>query len=142
MPHTTAPIAVPAPILEARAHQAERLRTQLADFWGKPLRGIPYGMDFLQTMFITVTAQDLPLDAAPHYFTLCDNNAAAYRTSDVWVAPHSMGQRLTEHPFLRGDTITADTADNLEDIARARDGLVYFPTPIYLDDLHPLYGLA
>ncbi|MCX4826906.1 hypothetical protein OG883_45550 [Streptomyces sp. NBC_01142] len=142
MPHTTAgpaPIAVPAPILEARAHQAERLRTQLADFWGKPLRGIPCGMDLLRTMFITVTAQDLTHDAALHYLALCDNNAAAYRTSDVWVAPHSMGQRITEHPFLTTDSITVG---NLEDIARARDGLVYFPTPIHLDGLHPLSGLA
>ncbi|MGC5264109.1 hypothetical protein ACPXCO_24125 [Streptomyces cyaneofuscatus] len=137
MPHT--PIATPARILEARAYQAERLRTQLADFWGKPLRGIPYGMDLLRTMFITVTAQDLTHDAARHYLVLCGNNAAAYRTSDVWVAPQSMGQRLAEHPFLSGDSITVD---NLEDIARARDGLVYFPTPICLDDLHPLHGLA
>ncbi|MET7490192.1 hypothetical protein [Streptomyces sp. NPDC005538] len=143
MPHTTtarlAPISAPALTAEARAHHAERMRAQLADFWGKPLRGIPYGMDLLRTMFITVTAYDLHLDGAMHYLDLCDNNAAAYRTSDVWVAPHSMGQRIAEHPYLTSDSITVG---NLEDVAPARDGLVYFPTPVRLDGIHPVYGLA
>ncbi|WP_158104043.1 hypothetical protein, partial [Streptomyces carpinensis] len=31
---------------------------------------------------------------------------------------------------------------NLEDAAPARDGLAYFPTPIQLDDLHPIHGVA
>ncbi|MFC8021628.1 hypothetical protein [[Kitasatospora] papulosa] len=142
-PHTTparlAPISAPALTAEARAQHAERMRAQLADFWGKPLRGIPYGMDLLRTMFITVTAYDLHLNGAMHYLDVCDNNAAAYRTSDVWVAPHSMGQRIAEHVHLTSDNITVG---NLEDIAPARDGLVYFPTPIRLDGLHPIYGLA
>ncbi|MGW6202155.1 hypothetical protein ACWF9B_00650 [Streptomyces sp. NPDC055089] len=130
--------AAPRPAVH-QAYDAERIRAHLADFWGRPLRGIPYGLDLLRTMFITVTAQDLTYDQALYYFNLCDNNAAAYRTSDVWVAPHSMGQRITDHPFLTGNSITVD---NLEDIARARDGLVYFPTPIRLDDCLPLHGLA
>ncbi|MGW3954621.1 hypothetical protein ACWEKM_27650 [Streptomyces sp. NPDC004752] len=143
MPHTPtarpAPISAPALTAEARAHHAERMRAQLADFWGKPLRGIPCGMDLLRTMFITVTAHDLHLDGAMYYLDLCDNNAAAYRTSDVWVAPHSMGQRIAEHPHLTSDSIAVG---NLEDVAPARDGLVYFPTPIRLDGLHPIHGLA
>ncbi|MFH8257567.1 hypothetical protein [Streptomyces roseolus] len=143
MPHTTtaqpAPISAQALTTEARAHHAERMRAQLADFWGKPLRGIPHGMDLLRTMFITVTACDLHLDGAMYYFDLCNNNAAAYRTSDVWVAPHGMGQRIAEHQYLASGDFTLG---NLEDIAPARDGLVYFPTPIHLDNLHPIYGLA
>ncbi|MFI5864559.1 hypothetical protein [Streptomyces sp. NPDC051546] len=142
-PHPTtarlAPISAPALTAEAHAHHAERMRAQLADFWGKPLRGIPYGMDLLRAMFITATATDLHLDGAMHYIDLCDNNAAAYRTSDVWVAPPSMGQRLATHPYLTSGTIAVG---NLEDDAPARDGLVYFPTPITLEGLHPIYGLA
>ncbi|MFE1781584.1 hypothetical protein ACFW9F_03070 [Streptomyces sp. NPDC059506] len=136
MTKAISPDSVPA---LARAHHAERMRAQLADFWGKPLRGIPHGMDLLRTMYITVTAMELTHDAALVYLDLCDNNAAAYRTSDVWVAPPGMGERITSHPFLNSDTMVGG---NLEDIARARDGLVYFPTPIHLDGLHPLYGLA
>ncbi|MFF3940383.1 hypothetical protein [Streptomyces phaeofaciens] len=134
-----APIPAAPTITAARAHHAEGMRAQLADFWGKPLRGIPHAMDVLRTMYITVTARDLTRDQAHVYLDLCDCTAAAYRTSDVWVAPDSMGSRITDHPFLTSDTVISG---NLEDIAPARNGLVYLPTPIHLDHLHPLYGLA
>ncbi|MGW3390524.1 hypothetical protein [Streptomyces cinereoruber] len=73
------------------------------------------------------------------YHSLCDGNAAAYRTSDVWVAPHTMGPRLAAHPFLAGRDIMPG---NLEDLAPARDGFVYFPTPVLISNCHPLRGLA
>ncbi|MFI9018714.1 hypothetical protein ACIGZI_32240 [Streptomyces griseus] len=70
---------------------------------------------------------------------MCKSNAVGYRTSDVWVAPHTMGERIAAHPFLSGQGITAG---RLEDLAPARDGFVYFPTPLHLIDCHPLHGLA
>ncbi|MEU5036087.1 hypothetical protein AB0G48_18295 [Streptomyces rubiginosohelvolus] len=90
-------------------------------------------------MFTTLSGQELTYEQARAYHPLCDSNAAAYRTSDVWVAPHTMGQRIAAHPFLSGRDINPG---NLEDLAPARDGLVYFPTPVHLFDCHPLHGLA
>lgn len=121
------------------AHEAERMRSQLADFWGKLRRGSLYGADLLRTMYVTVTGQVLTPGAAAFYLDLCASYAAAYRASDVWVAPAGMGGRIAAHPFLNGEM---EINGNLEDGAPARDGLVYFPTPIHLDDLHPMYGLA
>ncbi|MGW3932902.1 hypothetical protein ACWECC_33135, partial [Streptomyces microflavus] len=145
-PTTTTGHRAPIPANRPRptvhhALDAEHTRAQLAHFWDKPLpgTGIPLGMDLLFTMFDTATGQALTFDRASHLAGLCASNAAAYRTSEVWVAPHTMGQRMTAHPYLSGRTITAG---NLEDLAPARDGLVYFPTPIHLSDLHPVHGLA
>ncbi|MFB7836004.1 hypothetical protein [Streptomyces sp. NPDC056056] len=129
----------PGPTKAARASAAERMRSQLGDFWGKPLLGLPHGMDLLWTMYITVTASDPTPDAVSFYRALCQKNAAAYRTSDVWVAPDSMSTRIAEHPFLTNSSVVIG---NLEDAAPARDGLVYFPNPIRLFDLHPIHGLA
>ncbi|MFD4247305.1 hypothetical protein ACFWP3_37815 [Streptomyces sp. NPDC058525] len=50
-----------------------------------------------------------------------------------------MGARIAEHPFLTNASIVTG---NLEDAAPARDGLVYFPTPIQMFDLHPIHGVA
>ncbi|MGW1615647.1 hypothetical protein ACWCQZ_40610 [Streptomyces sp. NPDC002285] len=136
---TPAPIPAAAPTAVGLAHHAERMRARLADFWGKPIRGVPHGMDLFQAMYVTVTSDDPAPDAFRSYLAQCTNFAAAYRTSDVWVAPHSMGDRITEHPFVNNASVVVG---NLEDAAPARDGLVYFPTPIRLDDLHPLYGIA
>ncbi|MEV6676260.1 hypothetical protein AB0N09_05235 [Streptomyces erythrochromogenes] len=106
----------PGPTTAARAGTAERMRSQLADFWGKPTRGVPNGMDLLQTMYITVTANDATWDALTYYRTHCQKHAAAYRSSDVWVAPDSMGARIAEHPFLTNASIVIG---NLEDAAPA-----------------------
>ncbi|MFE5407104.1 hypothetical protein ACFQ9Z_38740 [Streptomyces sp. NPDC056580] len=139
----TRPAPIPAPRRTAmdQAHQAERLRAQVADFWGKPVRGVPRGGDVMAAMHFTATGRDLVDD--PHaiglYFTMCANFAAAYRTSDVWVAPRSMADRMARHPLLNQASVIAG---NLEDAAPARDGLAYFPTPIHLDDLHPIHGVA
>ncbi|MFE4304813.1 hypothetical protein ACFRR6_01855 [Streptomyces sp. NPDC056891] len=130
---------LPGPTKAARASAAERMRSQLADFWGKPILGLPHGMDLLWTMYITVTANDPTPDAVAFYRALCQKNAAAYRSSDVWVAPDSMSTRITEHPFLTNASVVIG---NLEDAAPARDGLVYFPNPIQLFDLHPIHGIA
>ncbi|MFC7912402.1 hypothetical protein [Streptomyces sp. NPDC057386] len=134
-----APIPAAPPTVTGLARHAERMRARLADFWGKPVRGVPLGMDLFQAMYITMTGEDPTTDALSAYLAQCANFAAAYRTSDVWVAPHSMGEGITTHPFVNNDSVVAG---NLEDAAPARDGLVYFPTPISLDDLHPLYGMA
>ncbi|MGW3934048.1 hypothetical protein ACWECC_39320, partial [Streptomyces microflavus] len=124
---------------DRHVYEAERTRAQLAEVWARPRHGTPYGLELLRAMAVTVTAQDLTPNQVAHYRSLCDSNAAAYRASDVWVAPHSMGPRLAEHRFLSGRDITAS---NLEDFAPARDGFVYFPTPVHLFDCHPLHGLA
>lgn len=145
MPNFTA--VHPAPIAAAPltttglAQHAERLRAQLADFWGKPVRGLPYGADLMASMHLTATGRDLVDDpnAIGLYFTMCANFADAYRTSDVWVAPHSMADRIARHPLVNNDSVIVG---NLEDAAPARDGLTYFPTPIQLDDLHPIHGIA
>lgn len=134
----------PAPTLPgaanaARASAAERMRAQLADFWGKPVLGRPLGMHLLWTMYTSVTTNDPTPNAATYYSDLCRKNAAAYRSSDVWVAPDRMGTRITEHPFLTNDSVVIG---NLEDVAPARDGLVYFPTPIQLSEMHPIHGIA
>ncbi|MCZ1012037.1 hypothetical protein O1L68_40715 [Streptomyces lydicus] len=67
------------------------------------------------------------------------NFAAAYRTGEVWVVPHSMADRIAHHPLANQASMIVGS---LEEAAPARDGLVYFPTPIYIDDLHPVHGLA
>ncbi|MFI1701441.1 hypothetical protein ACH419_36550 [Streptomyces bobili] len=142
------PASIPAstPTLTRRtavdfADQAERLRAQLADFWGKPVRGLPRAMDLMTAMYLTATGRDLVDD--PHaitlYITMCANFHAAYEASDVWVAPHSIGDRIARHPLLNQASVIHG---NLEDAAPARDGLAYFPTPIHLGDLHPVHGLA
>ncbi|WP_327357845.1 hypothetical protein [Streptomyces sp. NBC_01304] len=136
---TQPPIPAPPPSDEVCALHAERMRAQLAEIWGKPVRKLPRGMDLLQTMYNTTSSQDLTEARIPYFLNLCARNAAAYRTPETLVAPHSMGQRLINHPFLSGAPIHAT---NLEATALVPDGLVYFPTPIQLDDLHPLYGLA
>ncbi|WP_327411357.1 hypothetical protein OG458_42225 (plasmid) [Streptomyces sp. NBC_01281] len=73
------------------------------------------------------------------YRDLCASAGAAFRASEVWLAPHSMADQLATHPLVNQDYVLIDT---LEDIAPARDGFVYFPRPIRLNDLHPMYGLA
>lgn len=144
MPQPTsrpAPIPAQSRITLDCAHQAERLRAQLADFWGKPLRGLPRGMDLMASMHLTATARDLVDDptAIGLYLAMCTNFAAAYRTGDVWLAPHSMADRIAQHPLVNNASVIVG---NLEDAAPARDGLTYFPTPIHLDDLHPIHGIA
>ncbi|MCX4681377.1 hypothetical protein OG413_39975 [Streptomyces sp. NBC_01433] len=140
------PAPAPLPLRTARdytpfADRAERLRAQLADFWGKPVRGLPRAVDLMTSMYLTATGRDLIED--PHAiglcFSMCDNFAAAYRTSDVWVAPHSMADRIARHPLVNQASVIVGS---LEDAAPARDGLVYFPTPIQLGHLHPVHGLA
>ncbi|MFG3205318.1 hypothetical protein [Streptomyces sp. NPDC048192] len=138
-PITPAPIPAAPRTAVQLAHHAERMRAQLADFWGKPIRGVPHGMDLLHTMYVTVTGGDLTHDALGFYQAQCTNFAAAYRASDVWVAPHSMGDRIAAHPFANHPSVVVG---NLEDGAPSRDGLVYLPDPIHLDGLHPLYGIA
>ncbi|GHG14011.1 hypothetical protein ACFFSH_31265 [Streptomyces filamentosus] len=133
------PIPAPHPTVTGLARHAERMRARLADFWGKPVRGVPRGMDLFQAMHITMTGEEPTSDALSAYRAQCANFAAAYRTSDVWVAPHSMGKRIAAHPFVNNDSVVAG---NFEDVAPVRDGLVHFPTPISLDDLHPPYGMA
>lgn len=123
------------------AQDAERLRAQLADFWGKPVGGLPRAVDLMMSMYLTATGRDLVED--PHAiglcFSMCTDFAAAYRTSDVWVAPHSMAARIACHPLVNQASVIVGS---LEDAAPARDGLVYFSTPVHLDDLYPVHGLA
>lgn len=142
-PSTSSP---PAQALSARdyvhfAERAERLRAQLADFWGRPIRGLPRGIDLLTSMYLTATGHQLIED--PHAIalrmTMCTNLAAAYRGTDVWVAPHSMANRIARHPLVNEASVTVG---NLENAAPSRDGLVYFLTPIHIDDLHPIHALA
>lgn len=123
------------------ADQAERMRAQLADFWGKRVRGLPRAVDLMSAMYVTATGRDLVDDpqSIGLCFTMCANFHAAYEASDVWVAPHSMGDRIARHPLVNQASVGHG---NLEDAAPARDGLVYFPTPIRLGDLHPVHGLA
>ncbi|MGW6145711.1 hypothetical protein, partial [Streptomyces sp. NPDC055140] len=146
MPHThthmrPAPISAGGRTAIDHAHVAERMRAQLVDFWGKPVRGVPRGGDLMASMHLTATGRDLveDPDAIALYFTMCANFANAYRDSDVWVAPCSMGDRIAQHPFVNTERISVV---DLPDSAPARDGLVYFPTPIDLDGLHPVHGLA
>ncbi|MER5372559.1 hypothetical protein [Streptomyces sp. NPDC002553] len=137
------PTPIPAPHRTAinHAHHAERLRSQLADFWGKPVRGLPHGADLMAAMHLTATGRDLvhDPDAIGLYFTMCANFADAYRTSEVWVAPHSMAERIAQHPLVNNDSVIVGY---LEDAAPARDGLIYFPTPVHFDDLYPIHAIA
>ncbi|MER6982600.1 hypothetical protein [Streptomyces carpinensis] len=75
--------------------QAERCRAQLADFWGKPIGGLPRGMDLLQAMHFTATATELldTPEAFALYLAMCGNFADGHRTSDVWVAPRTAWRR-------------------------------------------------
>ncbi|MFJ6438719.1 hypothetical protein [Streptomyces sp. NPDC091416] len=134
-----APLPAPPPTSIGLARHAERMRSRLADFWGKPVRGVPHGMDLFQAMHVTGSGHEPSPSILGSYRTACHTFAAAYRTSDVWVAPHSMAERITEHPLVINDSVVAG---NLEDPAPARDGLIYFPTPLLLGGLHPLYGIA
>ncbi|MEV6399842.1 hypothetical protein AB0M39_34505 [Streptomyces sp. NPDC051907] len=143
------PIPAPAPVSGPvaprtaldHARHAERLRAQLADFWGRPVRGVPRGVDLMASMHVTATGRDLVDD--PHaiglYAAMCANFSHAYRASEVWVAPHSMADRIARHPLANQASVIVGS---LEDAAPARDGLVYLPTPIRLDDLHPVHALA
>lgn len=132
---------MPHPLALHHAQYAERCRAQLADFWGRPIRGLPRGMDLLQAMHITATSTDLVdnPEILSLYLTMCHNFAQAYRTSDVWVAPHSMAPQIAQHPLVNNASVIVG---NLEDAAPARDGLVYFPTPIKLGGTHPIHGIA
>lgn len=125
---------------QRRAAQANRLRRQLTDLWGKSIGGLPRGMDLLQAMDAAGQDRDIS-DHRPlrdGYRTLCRQLAAELRTCEVWGAPDSMATRLAAHPTLtRNSLILGPWIDR----ARFSSGLVHFPVPVQLEGVLPIHGL-
>lgn len=131
------------PTISDRQHrtaQANRLRRQLTDVWGKPIRGLPRGMDLLQAMDAAGMDRDISYHRPLYdgYRTLCRQLAASLRTCEVWGAPDSMATWLAAHPTLNRNSLILGPWIDRAGFSR---GLVHFPVPVQLKGVLPIHGL-
>nr|BEK71325.1 hypothetical protein KPHV_85520 [Kitasatospora purpeofusca] len=124
------------------AEAAEQMRSHLADFFGKPVRGLPVSMDFVQAMQFGRTGHDICDDQGAvqaHLSWARMMSKSLDGQAQVWVASPSLTGAMTKHDLVAGsDGYLLEGADE----APAPVGLLHFPDPITgLSDL-PIHGIA
>ncbi|MFE9428999.1 hypothetical protein ACFYNO_39320 [Kitasatospora sp. NPDC006697] len=127
--------------IEHSAETAEQMRADLADFFGKPVRGLPVALDFIQAMHLSRTGEDLGDDRQAvelhlnHVIQMSKNLDQA----QVWVASPSLTSAMADHELVTSpDGYLLESTDE----APAPVGVVLFPVPITAASELPIHGLA
>ncbi|MHC3392448.1 hypothetical protein [Streptomyces sp. A 4/2] len=127
--------------IEHSAETAEQMRADLADFFGKPVRGLPVALDFIQAMHLSRTSKDIGDNrrAVELHRDWVLEMAKNLEQAQVWVASPSLTSAITDH-----ELVTSPDGYLLEntDEAPAPVGVVHFPVPITAASELPIYGLA
>ncbi|WP_331726040.1 hypothetical protein [Streptomyces sp. NBC_00470] len=130
--------------IERLALEAEALRAEQADIWGRPVRGLPRGLDLLQAMRVTRGLDDL-VDQPKQidtYHGLCASLHRSFdRTADVRISPDAITGQLPQHQLV-WELRLLSRLPRLHETAPAPDGIVYFPTPLDLPNHHPIHALT
>ncbi|MFB8290166.1 hypothetical protein [Kitasatospora purpeofusca] len=127
--------------LQDSAAGAEQMRSHLADFFGKPVGGLPISMDYVQAMQFGRTGHDISdnRDAVQAHLSWISMMSRNLDGAQVWVASPALTDAMTEH-----DLVTSSDGYLLEGASEAPApvGLLHLPVPITgLSDL-PIHGIA
>ncbi|MFJ9574681.1 hypothetical protein [Streptomyces bacillaris] len=127
--------------LEDSAVVAEQMRAGLADFFGRPIGGLPVALDFIQAMHLSRTSQDFADDreAIKLHLDRVTQMSKNLDQAQVWVATPTLTAAVADH-----ELVTSSDGYLLEntDEAPAPVGVVFFPTPITDASDLPIHGLA